>query len=228
VPGLQFINLLKPVTYHFDLSKQENISGRKDSSDYDGKDDIEKIQFTGFLAQEVEAAAKKINYDFSGVDAPKSNKDLYGLRYSDFVVPLVKAVQELSGENDSLRSEITNLKSEIGDIKAMIVSNQSTVNGQRSTVISSASLSQNIPNPFSNATTINYTLPQQYSSASIIITDKNGSTLKQINLPAGRQGLSGNKGSVSVDASTLSSGAYQYSLIVDGKLIGTKQMILAK
>jgi hypothetical protein len=27
----------------------------------------------------VEAAAKKINYDFSGVDAPKNDKDVYGL-----------------------------------------------------------------------------------------------------------------------------------------------------
>jgi hypothetical protein len=30
---------------------------------------------------------------------------LYALRYSDFVVPLIKAVQELSEQNDSLRNE---------------------------------------------------------------------------------------------------------------------------
>jgi len=36
------------------------------------------------------------------------------------------------------------------------------------------------------------------------------------------------EGAVNVDASTLSSGAYQYSLYVDGKLIDTKQMILNK
>ena len=33
-------------------------------------------------------------FDFSGVDPPKNEKDLYGLRYAEFVVPLVKAVQE--------------------------------------------------------------------------------------------------------------------------------------
>ena len=45
----------------------------------------------------------------------------------------------------------------------------------------------------------------------------------------GRQVFLGNgKGSAQIDASTVSSGAYQYSLYVDGKLIETKQMELLK
>jgi len=147
---LQFINLLKPVTYHFNLSKQENILGRKDSSNYDGKNDIEKIQFTGFLAQDVEAAAKKINYDFSGVEVPKNDNDLYSLRYSDFVVPLVKAVQELSKQNDYLKNENESLQARVSKLEAMMnVTTQSTIISQQSSEISSARLFQNIPNPFS-------------------------------------------------------------------------------
>jgi hypothetical protein len=53
-----------------------------------------KLRYTGFVAQEVEQAAKKLGYDFSGVDAPKEKDGMYGLRYAEFVVPLVKAVQE--------------------------------------------------------------------------------------------------------------------------------------
>ena len=65
-------------------------------------------------------------------------------------------------------------------------------------------------------------MPQKFTNAQIIITDKKGNTLKAIN-------ISGNgKGSLDVQASTLASGAYQYSLIVDGRLIDTKQMILIK
>lgn len=221
VPGLAFINLLKPVTYHFDLKKEETLTGSQNLEEWAGKYDIQQTQFTGFLAQQVEAAAKKINYDFSGVDVPKNDKDIYGLRYSDFVVPLVKAMQELSKMNDDKDAKIDELQNQINELKAMIISNQSTGNSQQSTAISSSSLSQNIPNPFSNTTTINYSLPAKFLSAKIIITDKNGSTLKQIN-------LSSNKGSVNVNASVLASGAYNYSLLVDGKMIGTKQMILAK
>ncbi|MFT4522526.1 MAG: hypothetical protein ACI8ZN_001476 [Bacteroidia bacterium] len=49
---------------------------------------------TGFIAQDVEKAATDPGFTFDGVDAPDSDKDHYGLRYSAFVVPLVKAVQE--------------------------------------------------------------------------------------------------------------------------------------
>ena len=36
------------------------------------EDEASKIIYNGFIAQDVEAAAKKLNYDFSGVDKPKS------------------------------------------------------------------------------------------------------------------------------------------------------------
>ena len=32
---------------------------------------------TGFMAQEVEQAAKELGYEFNGVDAPKNDKDFY-------------------------------------------------------------------------------------------------------------------------------------------------------
>ena len=103
VPGLDFITRLKPVSYHVDIRKQEEIAnnGMKSSidgieviqRDWEGKYDVEKIKMTGFLAQDVEEAARSLNYSFNGVHAPK-NGGLYSLDYSAFVVPLVKAVQE--------------------------------------------------------------------------------------------------------------------------------------
>jgi hypothetical protein len=254
VPGLTFINKLQPITYNLDLKAADKIIQRHSNNNSDEKFAQssqqesaarfakEKILYTGFVAQDVEKAAKGIGYDFSGVDAAKNNKDLYGLRYADFVVPLVKAVQELDSiqnlkfknqneEITALKQQNENLHKQIDELKAMIISNQSTANSQLTTV-TSASLQQNIPNPFNHATTINYSLPQTYSLAKIIVTDKNGKMLKEINLsnssPTGGSWKGAGKGNVTVDASTLASGAYQYSLYVDGKLITTKQMILSK
>ena len=94
VPGLLFILKLKPVTYNFDEQALNSFY----KTGLRGNDNLlstkEKIIYSGFIAQEVEKAAIEAGYDFSGVDKPKNEKDLYGLRYADFVVPLVKAIQE--------------------------------------------------------------------------------------------------------------------------------------
>ena len=42
----------------------------------------------------MESAARSLGYDFSGVDTPANADGYYNLRYADFVVPLVKAIQE--------------------------------------------------------------------------------------------------------------------------------------
>ncbi|MGB8195274.1 MAG: tail fiber domain-containing protein [Chitinophagaceae bacterium] len=52
------------------------------------------IRRSGFIAQEVEQAALKTGYNFSGLIKPKNEKEHYSLSYDAFVVPLVKAVQE--------------------------------------------------------------------------------------------------------------------------------------
>jgi hypothetical protein len=113
VPGIKFIKLLKPVTYNFDAAKEYALAhnGKKDDTpDYPGKNDIEKIKFSGFLAQDVEAAAKSIGYDFSGVDAPKDANGIYGLRYAEFVVPMVKAMQEQQAQIEELKKENAEMK----------------------------------------------------------------------------------------------------------------------
>lgn len=85
VPGIEFIKRLNPVTYKLDIpSTDQPISKRSP----------ENIRHTGFIAQEVETAAKEIKYNFDGIYVPQNEKDRYGLNYSSFVVPLVKAIQE--------------------------------------------------------------------------------------------------------------------------------------
>jgi len=96
VPGLDFINRLRPVTYNLDIHAQNalTIGGKKDEAEWPEKYDIEKETMTGFIAQEVEAAAQAAGYDFSGVQKGADEVGLYSVKYAEFVVPLVKAVQE--------------------------------------------------------------------------------------------------------------------------------------
>ncbi len=129
VPGLPFIKKLRPVTYNVNAQAIEEATkppatgtrneatGAKPNTlsaeEVSAMREKSAIKYTGFIAQEVEQAAKELNYDFSGVDAPKTDKGIYGLRYAEFVVPLVKAVQELSKENNDLKDELRALKEQV-------------------------------------------------------------------------------------------------------------------
>ena len=107
VPGLLFINKLKPVTYNLSLDAFDDITKPQPFKDAKGNviaptnEDVEarkakeKIVYTGLLAQDVEKVAKETGYNFSGVDAAKNDQDVYSICYSDFVMPLIKAVQEI-------------------------------------------------------------------------------------------------------------------------------------
>jgi hypothetical protein len=76
-------------------------------------DENGKTIFSGFVAQEVEAAAKDAGYNFSGIDKPKNENDFYGLRYADFVVPLVKAVQQQQQMIEILKKQNADLQKRI-------------------------------------------------------------------------------------------------------------------
>ena len=113
VVGLAFITRLKPVTYHISNRAIVAITGNKETADFPGKNDNEKVKYSGFVAQDVEQAAKASGYDFSGYTAPRNERELYTLSYEQFVVPLVKAVQELSTINESQKATIDDLKLQV-------------------------------------------------------------------------------------------------------------------
>jgi hypothetical protein len=237
VPGLAFINKLKPVTYNLDITGlrkflEEDASydkaGKRLSAALDEKTKLaiekkEKQIQTGFVAQDVEKAAKELAYDFSGVDKPENESSPYGLRYSEFVVPLVKAVQELSRMNDEKNDKIDDLQKQIDELKKLITANAQTslVSNQRiNSLPQTGRLEQNQPNPTAQTTVIKYFVPEQSSKAAIRITNSNGQEIKSINISAK------NNGQISIQANGLIAGTYLYSLIIDGKTIDTKKMVI--
>ena len=86
--------------------------------------------------------------------------------------------------------------------------------------ISGAYLEQNAPNPFNGNTIIRYHLPQGAGSAKVVIMNMKGQLLKSIALNG--QG----NGQITLQAGTLPSGSYTYSLWIDGRQVDTKQMLV--
>jgi trimeric autotransporter adhesin len=116
IQGLDFILRLRPVSYLVDKDgldknlRARNPAGLKDMPVDPASVTNTATRHTGFIAQEVEIAAKQTGFSFSGVDKPATENGTYGLRYAEFVVPLVKAVQEQQAIIEELKKEIAVLK----------------------------------------------------------------------------------------------------------------------
>jgi len=110
--GLDFINDLRTVTYNWKAQCELDPS----LDEYDAKitsADSDDLQH-GLIAQEVKASMDKlgISSDFGGWNEQKLHPNKkQSISESMFVIPLIKAVQELSEENKDLKSRIEALES---------------------------------------------------------------------------------------------------------------------
>ena len=95
--GLSFIKRLHPVAYNLTFEGQK------------------EILYNGFIAQEVETVLQEINEEFSGLCVPDNETGRYGLRYAEFVVPLVKAVQEQQDQIEALEKRIEDMEAMLGN-----------------------------------------------------------------------------------------------------------------
>jgi hypothetical protein len=85
-----------------------------------------------------------------------------------------------------------------------------------------AALFQNNPNPFSEATEIKMTLPETTREAHVRVYNLEGKELK--NIQVDKRG----EASIKISANDLPAGMYLYALIVDGKVVDTKRLILTR
>ena len=148
VKGLDFIMRLRPVTYHMNVRAIHNLwgtspYGKHDENVKDTNDKLtasmktemdnaisnkEAIRMSGFIAQEVEKAAQQSGYDFDGVIKPAHDKDHYRLAYGEFVVPIVKAMQEqqviIGGQQkqiDDLKNDNEKLKTRLNKMEKLMM-----------------------------------------------------------------------------------------------------------
>ncbi|MEM6273505.1 MAG: tail fiber domain-containing protein [Bacteroidota bacterium] len=143
IGGLDFILKLRPVSYNMDVNAIEQFHGRTLPPELQvAAQDKSKVRYSGFLAQEVEEAAQVTGYDFSGIDTPDSEDDAYGIRYAEFVVPLVKAVQELNAKIESQRAVISEQTDLIGSYESAMEEMRLRLNAMEAEVRQQSSTKQ--------------------------------------------------------------------------------------
>lgn len=115
VLGLSFINSLIPVDYKWDLREDYRKAKQKLSKiKKDGSKKRNRYHH-GFSAQSVKDSIDSLGVDFGGYQDHKvaGGEDVLSLGYDEFIAPLVKAVQELSQEVDSLKAKVKELEKNV-------------------------------------------------------------------------------------------------------------------
>lgn len=99
--GLDFILNLRPVRYNYTYQDQADI------------------WYSGLIAQEVEELLERKGQSFSGLVKPKNEEDHYSIRYAEFVVPIINAIQEQQHQIEKLKEENKALQNTIEQMRAL-------------------------------------------------------------------------------------------------------------
>ncbi len=125
------------------------------------------------------------------------------VNYIELVPVLIRSIQELQQEIESLKMYQRIGTTDIEDIDQM-----------------EAKLFQNNPNPFSQQTIIKFHIPENTLNSCIYIFDMQGKMQKQYPVTTAQN-------SITIDSYELPAGLYLYSLVINGKEVATKRMILS-
>jgi len=202
-------NLLGLNVIEYDLNlphqKEEKAWLQKNGSKRQRPTDIRHF---GLSAQELQKIYPNLVHE--GSDGYLS------VNYIELVPLLIRSIQELKQELEEIKCLNKNVKKVPmkDDVEA---TNVAEVMGETARNI----LYQNSPNPFSLQTTIRFSLTPDATNAYIYIFDMTGKIQKQIPVNSSMQ-------SITINGYELSAGMYIYSLMVNGKEIDTKRMILSK
>jgi hypothetical protein len=172
------------------------------------------VMHAGVLANEIEQVAP---YAVKEMRTGKKAVD-----YIQLIPLLIEGVKDLNRQKNDLSDQLAILQARFNKLAESIDTsggNYKLVSNKTNTALDFV-LYQNSPNPFNEETSISYSLKGTYSSASIYIFDLQGTLKKSYALNS--------SSSLTVKSSELTPGMYFYSLVVDGKEIDTKRMILTK
>lgn len=160
-------------------------------------------KYFGLIAQDVEKIFPEVVYKSKADNA----EDYYTMDYTAFGVLAIKAIQEQQKTINTLEDRIAKLERALS-----AVNSKNTIND-----LAGISLEQNQPNPFNHATVIRYKIPTG-ANAQINVYDASGAMAKVIRATE--------SGQVQINAGELKSGTYTYALVVNGKQVASKKMVL--
>ncbi len=183
-------------------------------------DTLETVFFTDTEIQSMQ----KSHYGLVAAQLQQVYPDLvYENQHGELCINYIEMIPLLVQSINELNAKITTLQG--GNNGGAVVMSRAIPGAtdiEESAALTIPVLKQNNPNPFTENTVIEYSLPETVETANLYIYDMNGKQIEQIVL------TERGDASVTINGGQLAAGMYLYSLIADGKVIDTKRMILTK
>lgn len=197
---LDRINLLNPVSYNYKKTEGLNLSLGMQH---------------GFISQEMAEVFPELTKDITKPVFDEDGKivselSFKAINYVGMISILTEAIKELNAELTLVRQDLNEYKA-TDVVRAQLFQNTNELNGY--------SIEQNIPNPFSDKTSIRFQLAPGVETATLSIFNLNGAFVKDYT-------LEGNSGEIEILASEIGKGMFIYSLNQNGQEIISKRMMI--
>lgn len=218
--GLDVVMALNPISYNYVQNKGVSY---KDS----------KI---GLFAQELQSLVpemvSEIKKESLGENGEIIDHGTYlGVHENEIKYLLINAIKEQQAQIQDKDQRIISLENEMAELKSSLNAILDKLEGdsfgsidpdhEEDLVLSADELpylKQNVPNPYSAETSIEYFIPQASSTSQMFFYDQEGRLLKKHNL------VNKGFGKLNLKTAELPSGTYMYTLVVDGKMVSSKKM----
>ncbi len=167
----------------------------------------------GFIAQDVQQILPDLVYE--------REDGILGIDYIGFIPLIIETIKQQNAKINDLELQIDACcKSSSENPELKIGINENNYSSENAEAPKTARLYQNTPNPFTTETQIKCFIPDDAKNAQLIIYNMQGTQLMKH--PINSTG----EINVKINAFEFTAGMYLYALIVDGKEIDVKRMIL--
>jgi hypothetical protein len=204
--ALEIVSQLKGYTYEYRRKERPDLN-------------LPQGTRYGFITQEVQEVMPTVVRQADDIMGNPTNFQV--MEYDAIIPVLAEAINSQQAIITDLEQKNEDLEARLARLEALILKNNAPNNSSASTLInpSNIQLSQNRPNPSTGSTTIDYTIPAEMNNARLVVFDLNGKELSNQEIPAGQ-------GTVKINTSRLTTGAYIYAVVVDGRSLARKKMIV--
>ncbi len=171
----------------------------------------------GFITQEVQEVMPTVVRQSNDIQGNPA--DFQVMEYDAIIPVLAEAIKMQQNVITDLEQQNSDLEARLARLEAMLLDDRASKKLNDFENASGIELGQNNPNPTGAGTAIDYVLPQDMTIAILVVVDLYGRVVST-------QPINDQSGVVELNTNSWAAGTYVYSIVVEGRALARKKMIV--